>query len=98
MLTRARFCSGKAWSFDPEDNRLTDLEERVGDELLDDRRETVFFVIPDRPDCIAVVRLDVVLPVILDDCDRDVERRAGDEAKLLPTLRTFDLARTREAF
>ena len=91
---RARFCSGEAGSFAPEDNRLADLEERVDDEFLDDRRETGFFVNPDRPDGIAVVRLDMVLPVILDDGDRDVERRAGDEEKLLPTLRTFDLART----
>ena len=43
-------------------------------------------------------RLDMVLPVLLVACDRDVERMACVEEKLFPTFRIFDRARTLDAF
>ena len=83
---------------DLEDLRWDDLEERAVVEVFDARLEMEFFVIPDCPDCVSEVRLDVLWPVIFVDRDRDVDPRVLVEEKLFPTFRMFDRARTLEAF
>jgi hypothetical protein len=81
-----------------EDLRSAVSEERLVEEVFDERREMAFFVIPVCPDRVTAERLVSVLSVIFDDPDRVMDRTACVEEKLLPTFRIFDLARTLDAF